>query len=71
MKSWRNTMRCSTAEFIQVNQVNDALSERNDNIYREIYEAEPVPDSLLQGYPKWFHQSIRNSLPLDGTTNLL
>ena len=33
------------AEFIQVNQVIEALAERNDNIYREIYEAEPVPDT--------------------------
>jgi murein DD-endopeptidase MepM/ murein hydrolase activator NlpD len=33
------------AEFIEVEEVINALSERNDNIYRKIYESEPVVDS--------------------------
>lgn len=32
-------------EFTEVSEVIDALSERNQNIYRKIYEAEPVIDS--------------------------
>jgi len=34
----------------QMNSILDGLQDRDDNIYREIFEADPIPNSVREGY---------------------